>query len=178
MAGGMHFRIDATTRLIADDEGRLQALEMHWGYDQAMTDLLLNEEDLSTPEKRDAAMEVLGQDIMSDLFDLGYFTTLQANEEPQVFMTSQDYKASLSADNRIQLDFTIPLQQPRDPRDTTLDLMLADSSAGIALVYAGPDSITLAGKLAERCSSPSIASSVETLNEHEVELQVVTTECK
>jgi len=178
MAGGMHFKVDASTRLLADGEGRLKALEMRWNYDQAMTDLLLNEEDLSTPEKRDAVMAVLGDDIMADLFDLGYFTTLQANEVTQVFMTAQDYKAILNADNRIQLDFTLPLQQPRDIKDTTLDLMLADPSAGIALPYSGPEAITLDPALATRCGKPEIASSVETLNEHEVELQVVSLACK
>ncbi|HPQ94445.1 MAG: DUF1007 family protein [Thiothrix sp.] len=177
-ADGLHFKMAITTRMVADGAGRLQALEMRWRYDAAFTNLLLGEQDLSTPEKRDAIMARLGQDVMADLFDLGYYTLLRANGEPQVFLTPQVYQASLTPDQLVQLDFTLPLRQARELRNTTLQLEVVDPDAGIVLSYSDPARIVLDPVLAARCSRPAITTRQEVLNEHQVEIQTVIVACR
>ncbi|HPE60244.1 MAG: DUF1007 family protein [Thiothrix sp.] len=178
MADGLHFSMDVSTRLLADEAGRLRGLEMRWHYDRALTELILGEQDMSTPEKRDAVMAVLGHGIMADLFDMGYYTLLRANGEPQVFMNAPEYRASLAADQAIQLDFMLPLRQPLAVGGVTLQLELADPDAGLTLSYRNPARITLDPVLASRCSSPALTTRQQVLNAHQVDIQTVTLNCR
>jgi tRNA threonylcarbamoyladenosine biosynthesis protein TsaE len=132
-AHGFHYHLSTTTTLEADAQGNLASLSMDWHYDDAASEFLLEGEDLS-PDHQAQTLQTLNDNIMRDLYKLGYYTYLKVGGEP--IPLSKAGAASLQLQGKdLDLRFTLPLAKPVAVKGKTLELELADPDGAGILSY-------------------------------------------
>ena len=65
-AGSFHYEIDVMTQLLSSQNNKLNTVQMSWLYDEKMSKMLLQDEDI-TPAKRQQTLNTVGDLIMTDL---------------------------------------------------------------------------------------------------------------
>ncbi len=176
-ADNFHYEIHLTTRLLANAEGRLAALDMNWEYDPQVSAILLEGEDLS-PDKAAATLYSKARLIMEDLHVLGYFTQLSLDELPQRIKRVEDYEAKLNEQGGIALRFRLDLETPLAVKGHKLAITLADYDGAALIAYRGSRDITVDAVLQQQCTMPLISEAVVNLpNGHTPTVQTVHLDC-
>lgn len=150
LAGGYHYQVDVSTTFKQDAAGRLNALQMEWVYGQAMTELLVRQEDLVV-EKRAAALKTAAGLMMKDLQAHSYFTRLNLGGELQQVVTSTNYALELTPQQRLRLRFLLPLVRPIDMRQQQLALEMLDPKGTAILLYTDDSYVNADAGLLEQC---------------------------
>ncbi len=149
LAGGFHYEIDAQTRLVSNDSGYIKGLEMTWVYDAAISDLITQDEDLST-KNRDGTLKSLAILMVEDLHDLNYFTSLLIDGKPAIFAEPTHNRLEMLNGKQLKLTFFLPLATPLAAKN--IDLALADPNGAGVVIYNDDRSITFDEKLQKRCN--------------------------
>ncbi len=140
-AGGFHYEIEVTSRLIEDAAGNLSGMQLSWLYDQPVSDVLLEGEDLSPPQRASTLTTVAGR-IISDLYDYSYYAHLKLNGQVLQPVTVTTYKLDLLPDKRLKLDFTLPLVKPQALAGRQLDIEFIDPTGTGVLLYKSADRVS------------------------------------
>lgn len=176
-ADGYHYQIQTTTRFLANHIGVLSAVSVTWTYPPKESTLLLAGKDL-TPANKEAALKQLGKAMLDDLFEFGYYSQLSIDGQPTLLNKVQDYAVSLASDQRLSLNFKLPLKTVIPVSGKRIALRLVDPDGVASLAYSSPQHITLDGSLAKTCSKPSITEEIMTLpNDHKPTVQSVQISC-
>lgn len=140
-AGGFHYEIDVTSQLVEDSAGNLTGLRLGWLYDQAVSEVLLDGEDLSAGQ-RAATLKMVAERIITDLYDYRYYTHLKMGGQESQFVTVTDYRLDLTPDKRLKLDFLLPLAKPLTLAGKQLDIELIDPAGTGVLLYRSANDVS------------------------------------
>lgn len=172
-AGGLHYQVSTSSVFYTDNSGQLAGVRMNWVYDPEVSAIILDGQDRS-----EAGIHEVGEYMMSDLHELGYFARFTMNGHPLPIAQVTDYNIKITDDNSIQLGLQVPLQQSVEVAGKSISLTLADPDGSGSLVYANADRIALEGVLADRCSLPDLRAEAIDMGGHELTLQTVSFNCQ
>ena len=150
MAGSFHYEIDVMSELMADPKGNLEGVQMSWLYDEKMTKILLQGEDIS-PGKKQQTLDALGKRIMKDLNGVSYFTRLQMKGKRLNVTSTPEMSVELIENKYLRLFFWLPLAQPVDVHNAKISMSLADPNGAAMLFYDSAERISLDDRLVSRC---------------------------
>jgi len=140
-AGGFHYEISVKTTLNLDENNQLQSLSMQWLNDQATSALLLEGHDVSTPAKREASLQSIGERMIRSLKDAHYVTRLESTGSPIAFADINDYQLQLNDEKQLLLRFHLPLIKPYPLSQKPLTLSHTDPNGSAMLLYRSAEHI-------------------------------------
>lgn len=132
-----HSWVDLSIRVIADDEGRLVALEEAWRLDPFYSAILL-EELQADGDGMEAALDKLGGDMLQSLAPQGFFTEASVDDQTVEFdlVTAASV---MNNDGRIVLHFRLPLAEPVPLAGHLLTYQVYDPSYYVEVVHESDD---------------------------------------
>lgn len=149
-AGGYHYQIDVMSRLLGNQQGNIGALQMSWLYDEEITKILLQGEDL-TPAKRQQSLQSVGNRIMADLQGLNYFTQLQLNGKTLPMSNNISFIVELLNDKNLRLLFDLPLAQAVPATRATFSISVADPNGTALLFYNSAERVAIDPSVTAQC---------------------------
>ncbi|PID99830.1 MAG: hypothetical protein CSA79_06310 [Thiothrix nivea] len=171
-ASGVHYQISTSTRFYADNAGHLAGLRMNWVYDPEVSALITDGRPLD-----EAGLRHLGEDIIADLYTMGYYLQFTANGQPVPVKKVTQFTLKRVEGHRIQLGMQVELKQPMVVNGKTFTLTLVDPDSSASLRYSSADRIVLDKALAAQCAAPQLSNRQAVVNEHEIMLQTAIVRC-
>jgi ABC-type uncharacterized transport system substrate-binding protein len=145
-----HAWIDLDTRLIFDDAGKLEAVELHWLFDEFYTAFIA--EEFTTAGLAPAAfLEEVAAENLANLEEFDYFTDLRQNDVRLDLGEVRRFATSLEGE-RLWLEFEVVLAEPADPTEGRIDLAVYDPTYYVEVLYHEGHSPALDGIDAENCT--------------------------
>ena len=151
IGGSFHYQIDVMTQLVSNQPNKINTVEMSWLYDEKMTNMLLQDEDI-TPAKRQQTLDTVADLIMTDLKGLNYFTQIKVNGKKLTIKQINDYGIELIDDKYLRLLFTIPVTQPVDLKKSTFSISLSDPNGAAMLFYDTAERIEVDKSITAKCA--------------------------
>ena len=146
-----HAWIDLDTRLIFDAEGRLEAVELDWLFDEFYTAFIAEEYSTAglTPS---AFLEEVAAENLANLRPYDYFTDLEQNGVPLALGDVRRFETSIEGE-RLWLKFEVPLATPADPTAGPFTVAVYDPTYYIEVLYHPGHSPVLDGIAEGDCST-------------------------
>lgn len=144
-----HAWIYVGTRFVMASDGRITAIEQDWGYDNLLTDALLD--DLAHESSGEALdLASWAADTIQRLQPFNYFLRLTVNGESVPLGVVTHFNGDLK-DDELRLKFTAPLMQPIDPREHKVELAVFDPSFYIEILQHPESPPQVQGDTKNRC---------------------------
>jgi ABC-type uncharacterized transport system substrate-binding protein len=145
-----HAWIDLRVTVVFDASGHVSALRQVWRIDPFYSLVLLEEmaED-ARGETLEEKMADIGNRMIENLVPYHYFTEISHGEGAVTDTTVADY-GLVNAGGRLELGFTLILNQPVDPAVAPLRYAVFDPSYYIEILHDPDTTVTLEGA-SERC---------------------------
>lgn len=173
LASGVHYQVSTSARFVADEAANLTGLQMNWVYDPEVSAIIIDGRDLDN-----GGLRQMGEDIMEDLYALGYYIQFTANDQPMPINKVEQFSIKLTEDSSIQLGLQIDLARPLSVNGKVFRLKLIDPDGSASLLYTGADRIVLDNALVNKCAAPVLDSTKVNLNSHEMDVQIVSVACQ
>lgn len=145
-----HAWIDLESRLIFDAQGRLEAVELDWLFDEFYT-AFIAEEFVAAGITPSAYLEQVAAENLANLRDYDYFTVLKQDGRTLGLADVRRFETTIK-DERLWLRFEIPLAAPADPAAGAISLAVYDPTYYVEVLYHEGLSPVLDGIDADRCS--------------------------
>lgn len=171
-AGGMHYQVSTSTRFMADEAANLEGFRMNWVYDPEVSSVIIDGRDLGN-----GGLRRMGEDIMADLYSLGYYIQFTANNQPVPIKKVEQFTIELVEEGRILLGMQVDLKQPVPLAGKVFRLKLADPDGSALVAYSGVDRIVLDHVMAAKCAAPVLDSTTVNMNGHEMVVQNASVTC-
>lgn len=146
-----HGWIDLQSTVIFDGDGRIAALQLDWLFDEFYSAFVLADIAANGQPRDETLRQMAGQDI-ENLREYGYFSDVRVDDVRVDTATVEEFDAGLR-DDRLWLRFTVPLQQPVDPRSHAVKFAIYDPTYFIAILHVEDAPVVLTGTGAEGCHS-------------------------
>lgn len=177
-ADGYHYKIQTEAQFLANAAGELAAINLAWTYAPNEGSQLLADRDLSSAQQA-ATLKQLGQAMLDDLFEFGYYSQLAIDGQPTLLSKVQDYKVSVGSDQSLTLDFRLPLKTATNINSKQLEFKLVDPDGVASLVFSSSDKVSLDDALTKTCSKPRLTEETLKLpNAHTATIATVQISCK
>lgn len=177
-ADGYHYQIKTSAKFLANTSGEFTAIQLAWTYAPNEGQQLLADKDLSATHK-EASLKTLGQAMLDDLFESGYYTQLAIDGQPALLNKVQTYRVSAGADQSLTLDFTLPLKTATKLAAKQLSLKLVDPDGVATLVFNKQPELSLDETLAKTCTVPTLSEATLKLpNGHEPSVASIQFSCE
>lgn len=177
-ADGYHYQIKTSAKFLANTAGEFTAIQLAWTYAPTEGQQLLAGKDLSAAHK-EASLKTLGQAMLDDLFESGYYTQIAIDGQPVLLNKVETYRVSAGADQSLTLDFTLPLKTATQLAAKQLSLTLVDPDGVATLVFNKPPELSLDEALAKTCTAPMLSeASLKLPNGHETNVASIQFGCK
>lgn len=145
-----HAWIDLDTRLIFDDAGKLEAVKLHWLFDEFYTAFIAEEFTASGRTPSDFLQDVAAENL-ANLAEFDYFTDLRQDGTKLALGELRRFATALDGE-RLWLEFEVALAEPADPAEGRIDLAVYDPTYYVEVLYHEGHSPTLAGIDADDCT--------------------------
>ena len=148
-----HAWIDMRTALIFDEQGRVGALRVHWTFDEFYTLFAtegMDQDGDGAPDPDQLA--ALAEVNITNLAAYGYFTYLKVDGESADYVPPLLYGTEM-VDNRLTLQFTLPLLAPADPRQSDITYAVYDPTYYIQVLHVQDDPVALEGAVPGGCDA-------------------------
>jgi len=145
-----HAWIDLDTRLIFDDAGKLEAVELHWLFDEFYTAFIAEEFTTSGRAPSDFLQDVAAENL-ANLAPYDYFTDLRQDGDELPLGEVRRFATGLEGE-RLWLEFEVTLAEPADPAAGRIDLAVYDPTYYVEVLYHEGHTPALDGIDAERCT--------------------------
>lgn len=132
-----HSWIDLSVRAIADDDGRLVALEQAWRLDPFYSAILI-EELQADKDGMPAALDKLGGDMLQSLAPQGFFTEAEIDGQALEFAPVTEATV-LNNGGRVVLHFRLPLVEPTPLDGHLLTYRVYDPSYYVEVLHESED---------------------------------------
>lgn len=132
-----HSWVDLSVRVVADDGGRLVALEEAWRLDPFYSAILL-EELQADKDGMEAALDKLGGDMLQNLAPQGFFTEADIDGQALEFAPVTEATV-MNNDGRVVLHFRLPLAEPTALDGHLLTYRVYDPSYYVEVVHESED---------------------------------------
>jgi ABC-type uncharacterized transport system substrate-binding protein len=146
-----HAWIDLDTKLIFDDAGNLEAVELHWLFDEFYT-AFIAEEFTTAGLAPSAFLEEVAAENLANLEAYDYFTDLRQDGTRLALGEVRRFATGLEGE-RLWLEFEVALAEPADPTAGRIDLAVYDPTYYIEVLYHPGHSPTLEGIDAATCTT-------------------------
>lgn len=148
-ASGFHYNIDVSSRLTTNEQNQLSALHMDWLYDVQLSQILLENEDIS-PAGLPATLQDIANRMVHDLQTYHYFTQIVVNKQILPLAQVTDYQLQLLGE-RLQLTLSVPLQQPQPLAGQYITINMLDPAGTGTLKHAAAERIQRSGYTLDNC---------------------------
>lgn len=176
-ADGYHYQIKTSAKFLANTASEFTAIQLAWTYAPTEGQQLLAGKDLSAAHK-EASLKTLGQAMLDDLFESGYYTQLAIDGQPVLLNKVATYRVSAGADQSLTLDFTLPLKTATQLAAKQLSLTLVDPDGVATLVFNKPPELSLDEALAKTCTAPMLSeANLKLPNGHETSVASIQFSC-
>jgi ABC-type uncharacterized transport system substrate-binding protein len=145
-----HAWIDLDSRLIFDDQGRLEAVELGWLFDEFYT-AFIAEEFVAAGIEPSVFLEQVAAENLANLRDYDYFTALKQDGAALDLADVSRFETTIKGE-RLWLAFQIPLAEPADPAAGAITLAVYDPTYYIEVLYHEGVSPVLDGVDGESCT--------------------------
>lgn len=177
-ADGYHYQLTTSAKFLANTTGELTAVQLAWTYAPNEGQQLLADKDLSATHK-DTSLKTLGQAMLDDLFESGYYTQLAIDGQPVLLNKVQTYRVSAGDDQSLTLDFTLPLKTATKLSAKQVSLRLVDPDGVATLIFNKPPELSLDEVLAKTCTLPNLSEETLKLpNGHEPSVPTIQFNCQ
>lgn len=143
-----HAWIDLRSTVVLDDQGRIRALEEYWFFDEYYTAYIA--EGLSNGDGSSFLTE-LARTNLDQLAEYGYFTDVRYDDERIGTGPVEQFETGLR-DQRLWLQFELPLAKPLDPRQGKVTFAIYDPTYYIEMLYLEGEPIAFR-PIDDRCSA-------------------------
>lgn len=152
-----HAWIDLQTSVSLDPQGRVEALDLVWLFDEWYT-AVIAEEFQSANQDSLAFLKTLGRRNLENLKDYRYFTEVTVDGKAVELGAATGDATDLQGE-RLRMRFTVPLKEPADPRQHKIAIKVFDPSYYIEILYVEDDQsrVRFRGQGAQACSARVIA---------------------
>lgn len=177
-ADGYHYQIQTSAKFLANTTKDLTAIQLVWTYAPNEANQLLADKDLSAANK-EATLKALGQAMLDDLFEFGYYSQLAIADQPALLDKVKEYQVSVGADKSLSLDFILPLKTAASLSHKRLSFKLVDPDGVATLSLNNPPQVSLAEALAKSCTAPSVREETLKLpNGHQPSVPTIQFNCQ
>ncbi len=145
-----HSWIDLESRLIFDDAGRLEAIELGWLFDEFYT-AFIAEEFVTAGIEPSAFLQEVAAENLANLREYDYFTELKQADQRLALADVRRFETTIKGE-RLWLAFEVPLATPADPASGAISLAVFDPTYYIEVLYAEGVSPVLDGIDADACT--------------------------
>ncbi|MDD5392536.1 MAG: DUF1007 family protein [Thiothrix sp.] len=178
-AHDFHHQISVDTALKTNAQGELVGLQMHWLNDENVSKAMLEDEDMS-PEHREQTLQQIGGRLLHDLRPMGYYTQLKLDGQTIQPAEAKEYTLTVTADQRLMLDFLLPLPAATAMQGKTLTWNMLDPEGSGILRYADSSHLSLGENPPAHCQltlSAATAAADATPEEQSKASQTVSLTC-
>lgn len=146
-ADGYQYYVSVSSELELNDEGKVMGVRQTWDYAPEVTEVMLDSLDVISDE----TLSKLGDDMMRDLGNLGYFADFRLDGQDLDHTQVDDYDILLPSENQLQLTMFHPFKEPFDIKGKKLVIDMADPDGTAILTHASGSSVTLPNELKSAC---------------------------
>lgn len=151
VAAHPHGWIDLRSRVVFDDQGRAAAFEFEWLFDEFYT-LFIAEEFIADGRPPSEFLAEIANTNLANLAEHDYFADVKLDSQPVAVGEVTQYETGLR-DERLWLRFSLPLQDPVDPRSGRLTFAVYDPTYFIEILHEEGEPIVLSGSGSQGCSA-------------------------
>lgn len=148
-SGHPHAWIDLRSRVLLDDQGRIEALELDWLFDDFYTTFIAGEF-VEAGKSSEEFLRDLARENLANLTEYDYFTDVKVDGVKIALGDVTRYEMGL-LDNRLWLRFELPLGAPVDPKRHRVSFAVYDPTYYIEILNMEGEPITFSGPDADGC---------------------------
>ena len=149
VSGHPHAWIDLRSRVLMNEKGEIEALELSWLFDDYYT-VLVAEELGAKGEATDAYLNEITERNLSNLQEYDYFTAITYDGERQAVDEVSRYETEVH-DGRLWMRFEVPLATPIDPKVGEVTFSVYDPTYWIEILHMEGEPILFSGEGARHC---------------------------
>lgn len=147
-----HVWIDLRTTVVTDAAGRVTAIEQEWLFDPIYSAYVTGGADPATERGREALADLMDES-MRNLREYDYFMRVRADGARLALGDVADgYTPQMSGD-RLLYRFTVPLEEPVDPRGRDVDIAVFDPTYYIEMLHLEGDVVAFRGPSSTGCGA-------------------------
>jgi ABC-type uncharacterized transport system substrate-binding protein len=153
-----HVWIEARTDAVFDAEGRLEAVNVEWKFDEFYSTTAvegLDKDGNGTYEPEE--LLPLARENLVSLREYRFFTQVKAGGKAVDYADVTEY-GSFFKDGQLNLYFTLPMAKPVDPTTSQIEYSLYDPTFYIAVELAAKDPVELLGSPPAVCKAAVLGS--------------------
>lgn len=146
-----HGWIDLRSVMIFDDEGRVEAIRVHWLFDEYYTVFATEDMDADGDGNPDQdQIEALAENNITNLKDYDYFVYMKADGEQPAYGEVTHYETYMVG-IQLAMVFTVPLAEPVDPKAVDFEYAVYDPTYWIEVLHVPGNPILIEGGAPEDC---------------------------
>ncbi len=177
-AGGYHYQLDLTAKLVNNPQKELTAIQMSWVYDKELSVTLMDGEDLSEA-KREETLRKRAADILTGLTGMKYFTSLLLDDQLLEFAQVENYKLLLNDESRLKMNLTIPLKESQRLKGRTLEIIVTDDTGVGLATFVDTNHLLLGEVFKSECKAPDFAQEqLAEIDGHAQIMETMTIDCR
>lgn len=177
-AGGYHYQLELSAKLLNNTKKELTAIQMNWTYDKELSAVLMDGEDLSDA-KREQTLKKRAADILNGLAEMKYFTRLQLDQVPLELSEVENYQLRLDEEFRLELNLIIPLDKSVRLNGRTLEIIVTDQTGVGLATFIDKSHLQLGEVFETACQSPFLYQNQSAeINGHAQTTETMTVDCR
>ncbi len=138
------------TGILFDASGKVEALQVHWRFDELYSLLLLEELKGPDGEISDDRLKALARQNIENLKEFSYFTFIEVAGHKVNYREITQYESKVEG-NRVSLDFIVPLNEPVDPLLQSFTYAVYDPTYFISFLHMEQTPVVLDGDARPEC---------------------------
>jgi len=158
-----HVWIDMRTELHFDAKGRLDAIRVHWTFDEFYSAFAVEGAEKTADGYDEKLLAGLAEVNLQNLEEWNYFTEVAAGSESIATGKATEGKSAWDDETgRLTLSFVVPLKTPQPPASTApVKIRIYDPSYYISIDYLKDDPVRLTGDTPTGCKAETATPDVE-----------------
>ncbi|MCW5729221.1 MAG: DUF1007 family protein [Alphaproteobacteria bacterium] len=145
-----HVWIDADLSFVVRD-GKVRALDIVWRFDEFFSAQMLLDFDRNRDGRLDAAeLQALSRQTQASLGEYSFFTHIRHGERRQAVREVNGFRVEVEKGS-VVYRFTVPLEEPADPRRSPLVVGLYDETYFVDIALDGKRGLRLDGERIPGC---------------------------
>lgn len=146
-----HGWIDLRSVMIFDDEGRIEAIRVHWLFDEYYTVFATEGMDADGDGNPDSdQIEALARNNITNLEAYDYFVFMETGGEQPAYGEVTHYETYMVG-IQLAMVFTVPLAEPIDPATADFEYAIYDPTYWIEVLHVPSNPVLLEGGVPEDC---------------------------
>lgn len=157
-----HVWIDMHTELHFDAEGRLDAIGVHWTFDEFYSAFAVEGAQKTADGYDDKLLAGLAEVNLQNLEEWNYFTEVAAGGDTIATGKATDGKSTWDDETgRLTLSFVVPLTAPQPSIAAPVKIRIYDPSYYISIDYQKDDPVRMSGNAPAGCTTRTEIPNVE-----------------